>query len=1041
MNKKNHLLIKQIVQYSSLCLLLSTFATKVKAEKSLETLKTLVNNDLVLQSKTVTGIVLDASNIPVIGANVIVKGSNNGTVTDMNGHFSIQNVPENAILQISYIGYLDQEIKLEGKSNIQVQLKEDTQNLDEVIVVGYGVSRKRDLTGSVASVKGDKLKERASFSTAQAMQGKAAGVTVLQTSAKPGEDVSVRIRGNRSLKANNDPLYVVDGIPIVTSLSEFSPSDIESIEVLKDASATAIYGSRGANGVVLITTKKGKVGKPQIEYNGYFGLQQAARTIEMMNGAEWVELVREANRATVKNTPYPLIPTLEQDKKIGYFISDPNVFSKIENSYDENGVWHPEKVVFTDWTNEALQIAPIHNHDISVRGGTDNLKLLASATYFGQEGIVKGQDYNRYSVRLNFDWNINKYVTLGGQTQFSHTDRNNGTNLYGDVKNVYPLADIYDENGDYVTSRPGNDPQLWNNFLNLDNVKRNYKKDRFLGSYYLQIKLPFDIMYRSNVGLDIGSYYNPEFYGSLSSDRAGSLARAQNSGDNRRLYTWENLLFYNKTFNNNHTIGVTFLQSIQQETYESFSIKVKDLPYENQLWYNVGSAQTIESVNSNYSKWALASFMGRINYNLKDKYLLTISARYDGSSRLAEGHKWVLFPSAALAWRIKEESFLKDVEPLSNLKLRVGWGVTGNTAIDPYKTQGSLSIGRYSYGSNGVLSFYQNEMPNPRLGWEKTEQWNAGIDFGFINGRIGGSVDLYLQNTKELLMDRQLPIVSGFGNVTTNVGKIRNRGVEITLNTVNVDSQDFKWTTDWIFATNKEEIVELYNGKVDDEGNKWFIGHPVGVYYDYKAIGIWQLEDSEELSKWDNSFKPGEIKIADKNGDYKITSEDRYILGQKDPKVTFSISNYMQYRNFDFNFFLNAALGQMKYFDRGWSLNGRYNCASVNYWKIIGEDEKGNPISNGSNEAPRPNRDFENPNYVSSLYYDNASFLRIGQVTLGYTLPNSLINKVNIQKLRIYATVQNAYVFTKFSGTDPESGESFNEPMPRTYLLGVNLTF
>lgn len=609
------------------------------------------------------------------------------------------------------------------------------------------------------------------------------------------------------------------------------------------------------------------------------------------------------------------------------------------------------------------------------------------------------------------------------------------------MKLTYPLADIYDANGNIIEARPGNDPQLWNKFLNIEHEKKEIKKDRFLGSYYLDVTLPFDIKYRSNVGIDIGPWYGNEFYGALSSDRSGSPARAVNARDNRRMYTWENLLFYNKTFKKDHTLGLTFLQSIQQETYEKSEIKVKDLPYENQTWNNVGSAQTIESVSSDYQRWNLASFMGRVNYNYKDRYLLTVSARYDGSSRLAPGHKWVLFPSAALAWRVKEESFLKDVDCLSNLKLRLGWGITGNTAIDPYKTQGNLEYGRYSYGSNGVLAFYQKEMPNPNLSWEKTEQWNAGIDFGFLNGRIGGSVDLYLQNTNDLLMDRQLPIVSGFGNVTTNIGQIRNKGLEVTLNTVNIDTKDFKWTTDFMFSVNKEEIVELYNGKVDDEGNKWFIGQPVKVFYDYKADGIWQLEDAAELEKWGGVFKPGDIKIVDRNGDYKITSEDRFILGHENPNVTLSMSNYFNYKDFDFSFFLNGAFGQTKSFNRELRLSGRYSGAKVNYWRIIGEDENGNPISNRSNEAPRPNIDFENPNYISSLYKEDASFLRIGQVTLGYTLPKALLQNVGIQKLRVYATVQNAYVFTGYSGTDPESGGDFNEPMPRTYLFGVNLSF
>lgn len=991
--------------------------------------------------QSIRGTVKDTKGEPIIGANVIEKGTTNGSITNLNGVFTFSVSNLNSAVTVSCIGYKSKVVPLDKKKVLDVILAEDVEALDEIVVVGYGVARKRDVTGSVASVKGESLKEAASFSAIQAMQGKAAGVTITQTSSKPGEESSIRIRGNRSLKASNEPLYVVDGIPIVVGLNEFSPSDIESIEVLKDASATAIYGSRGANGVVLITTKQGKEGKVQVEYNGYMGVQSAARTIDMMTGAEWVELVREANRATSKTTPYPLIPTLDWDKKIGYFISDPNVIGKIEASYDEQGNWHPENVAYTDWTQETLRTAMMQNHEVSVRGGTEKLKMLASATYFDQNGIVKGQNYSRYSVRVNFDWALNKYIKIGGSTSFSHVDRNNGDNLYSAVKNIYPLADIYDADGNLNTSRPGGDPQLWNNFLNLDNVKKEIKKDRFLGSYFLEAKLPFDITYRSNVGIDIGPYYSNEFYGKLSSDRTGSAARAVNSRDNRRMYTWENLLFYNKTFNPDNTLGLTFLQSTQQETYDASTIKVKDLPYENQLWYNVGSAQTIESVASSYTRWRLASFMGRANYNFKDRYLLTVSARYDGSSRLANGHKWVLFPSTALAWRIKEESFLKGVDVISNLKLRLGWGITGNTAIDPYKTQGSLSYGRYNYGSTGVLSFYQNEMPNPDLSWEKTAQWNTGIDFGVFNGRISGTVDLYLQNTKDLLMDRQLPVVSGFGSVTSNIGKIRNKGLELTLNTINIDGKKFKWSTDFIFSTNKEEIVELYNGKNDDEGNKWFIGQPVKVFYDYKSNGIWQIEDAAELAKWNGIFKPGDVKVVDRNGDYKITADDRFITGHENPDFTLSMNNYFNYRNFDFNFFLNGAFGQTKSFDRGWSLNGRYNCAKVNYWRITGVDESGNPVSNKSNEAPRPNIDYENPNYISTLYKEKASFLRVSQVTLGYTFPRLLLQRLGVQKLRVYASVQNAYVFTNFSGTDPESGTDYNEPMPRTWMLGLNLAF
>jgi TonB-linked SusC/RagA family outer membrane protein len=994
----------------------------------------------------VNGTVVDVNGEAIIGANIVESGTSNGTISDVNGAFTLTVAGLNATLNVSYIGYQSVAFPLNGKGEVAIVLREDLQNLDEIVVVGYGTARKRDLTGSVASVKSEKLHETASFSTIQALQGQAAGISVMRTNSTPGGSTSIRIRGNRSLKATNDPLYVVDGIPIVVGLDELSGSDIESIDILKDASATAIYGSRGANGVILITTKKGKAGRTQIDYNGYYGMQQASRTVDVMNGAEWVELVREANRATTKTTPYPLTPTLEWDRQIGYFTADPAIIGKIEAGYDEQGVWHPERVPYADWMAEALQTAPVQNHEVSVRGGTDKIKLSASATWFNQDGIVKGQGYNRYSARVNFDWILNDYVTIGAQTQFSHFNRNAGSNLYHEARAVYPLADIYDENGKYVTSRPGNDPQLWNYFLNLDHRKRMQEKDRFFGSYYMEVKLPLDVRYRTNVGIDVGPYYDNEFYGALSSDRTGSAARAVNRKDNRRMYTWENLLMYNKTFNQTHNIGLTLLQSVQEETQETAEISVRDLPYENQLWHNVGSAETIESVASNYVRWRLASFMGRVNYSLMDKYLLTVSARYDGSSRLAQGHKWVLFPSAALAWRIKEEAFLQDVEALSNLKLRLGFGVTGNTAIDPYKTQGNLSYGRYSYDTQGVLSFYQNEMPNPYLTWEKTSQWNAGLDFGFLNGRIGGVLDFYLQETNDLLMDRQLPTVSGFPGVTSNIGKIKNRGVELTVNTVNIEQKNFRWTTDFLISANKEEIDELYNGKEDDTGNAWFIGQPVKVYYDYKADGIWQLEDADELAKWGGVFKPGEVKVVDRNGDYKITSEDRFILGQVEPKLNLSLSNYFNYGNLDLNFSLYGAFGQMRKFERNWSLNGRYNCAKVDYWRIVGEDSSGNPVSNGSNEAPRPNRDFENPNYIDALYYASSSFLRVQQVTLGYTLPLVALKKLGVSKCRIYGSVQNAFVFTSFPGIDPELGNKddnlgFNEPTPRTFLLGLNLSF
>lgn len=991
------------------------------------------------QTKVITGTVTDDTKQALPGASVIVKGTTIGIITDIDGKFSLK-VPENAkTLVVSFVGMVPQEIEIGSKTTFNVLLVQETIGLEEVVAVGYGTVRKKDLTGSVSSVNSAKLAERSSFSAAQAMQGKAAGVVVQQQNSNPGADAKVMIRGNRSLKATNDPLYVVDGVPLVVGLSEISQSDIESIDILKDASATAIYGSRGANGVVLITTKKGKEGKAVVDYNGYYGIQNEAKKLELFSGAEWVEFLREAYRTTGK---YPAKPTYAMDTQmmpVGQE-NDPNgIGYKIQNAYDADGSWHPERLVTTDWMGEVMRQGQVQNHEVSVRGGTEKLKVLASATYYDEKGLLKTKDYSRYSARVNFDWDISDYVKIGGQTQFSHFDRNDGPNVYDGVKSLSPLANIRDANG-VLFNRPGNDPQLWNPVLNITEAKVLYRKDRFLGSYYMEVKLPFDIRFRSNFGLDFGPYLDQRFYGSRSSDRQGGLARAENGGDTRTMYTWENLIYWNKIIKS-HSFGATLMQSIQQEKFESSRINVLNLPYESQLWYNVGSSPTISSVDSKYTKWQLASFMGRINYSYKDRYLLTASARYDGASRLAPGNKWVLFPSAALAWRISEEGFMKGNSTFSNLKLRAGFGITGNSAIDPYKTAGNLGYARYNYGSTNAMAFYQNEMPNPDLKWEKTKQYNAGLDFGILKGRISGVIDVYLQNTSDLLMDRQLPQVSGFNSVVYNIGKTRNKGIEVTINTQNVQSKNFTWSTDFIFARNKEEIVELYGGKNDDTGNGWFIGQPSQVYYDYKFLGIWQIGEEAEMAKYGSAFKAGTIKVADTNGDYKITAEDRQIIGTQRPKFTASMSNYFTYKNFDLNFFINSSYGNMLKFDRNMSFNGRYNSLKVNYWRVTEYDANGVAIaSNGSNEAPRPNNGIENPAYRDAMNYFKASFIRLSNITLGYNIPKSLVSRAKLSKLRLYTTVQNAFCITSYPGTDPESGQDFNAPMPRTFMFGINMS-
>ena len=1097
----------------SLLFLCVSPALAIATNPSQENPYTEQNDDSVTQQRTrkVTGVVLDANGESIIGANVVEKGTTNGSITDIDGKFSFSISKPVVTLSVSYIGYQPQDYAYKGQGSVIITLKEDLQNLDEVVVVGYGVAKKRDLTGSVASVKGEKLKETASLSAVQAMQGRAAGVTIIQTSAKPGEEASIRVRGNRSLKATNEPLYVVDGIPIVVGLNELSPSDIESVEVLKDASATAIYGSRGANGVILVTTKKGKEGRVQIDYNGYMGVQQAARKIEMFDGAEWVDLVREANRATSKTTPYPLVPTLDWDRKIGYFNADPNVIGKIEQAYDEAGNWCPERLPYNSWTDEVLRAAPIHNHEVSVRGGTEKLKMLASATYFGQDGIVKGQDYRRYSVRVNFDWTLNRFVKVGGSTSFSHVDRNNGSNLYSDVKNVYPLADIYDTDGRLITSRPGNDPQLWNQFLNLDNMKKEIKKDRFLGSYYLDVTLPFDIKYRSNVGIDIGPWYGNEFYGALSSDRSGSPARAVNARDNRRMYTWENLLFYNKTFKKDHTLGLTFLQSIQQETYEKSEIKVKDLPYENQTWNNVGSAQTIESVSSDYQRWNLASFMGRVNYNYKDRYLLTVSARYDGSSRFPHTDQWAFFPSASIGYRFSEEAYFAPLKHIvSNGKLRASFGEIGNEAVGDYMFEQLISQ-RLNNKSTGYIYWIENNNANANLltmynmpdlvsstlTWERIRTLNIGLDLGLLNDELTIGFDWFQRENRDMLAPAQvLPNTLGASAPYENAGTLRTRGWELNLNWRHTFG-DFDVYANFNIGDSKTKVTKwdndskllstYYTGKTYGD----IFGFETDRYFEEKdftsqnADGSWNyangIASQAGLESGNFHYGPGDVKFKDLDGNGKIdggkgTADDHgdlKVIGNSMPRYEYSFHLGGAWKGIDLDLYFQGVGKREDWTTSSLNLPAMVHADvaiyshQTSYNKVLWNSDytaiTGYEVNQG-NRYPRLYRGTNNSGgtvsgiangcnnyYPQSRYLTDMSYLRLKNVTVGYTLPKEWTRKAYIEKARIYFSGSNLFLLHKGNDlpVDPEistgngltaGGWGRIAPITRTFSFGVQVT-
>lgn len=912
---------------------------------------------------------------------------------------------------------------------------EDTQALDELVVVGYGTQKKRDLTGSVGSVSSSEISRVPVTNAAQALQGKVTGVLVNNTSSQPGATPSVFIRGKRSISGGSDPLYVVDGIPIMGGLNEISPTDIESIDVLKDASATAIYGARGSNGVIMITTKRGKKGKTQVDYNGYFGAQTVLNELEYMNAAEFAETVREAYRANGKYLSDT--PSWEEDQKIGTFSNDPYSLESLKMAYDANGNYNPSKVRSdSEWWNAVKRTGMITNHELNIRGGNETTNFMTTGSYYKENGLVKDEDFTRFSIRINLEHTINKYFKIGAHTQFARSIQNRGASLFNSWR-VMPMGRFYDDDGSILRVVSGTDDQWHNPLLRLEPgaVVNPYKVNRFMGSYFGEIQLPIKgLRFRTNLGLDMRSVQDYTFQSA--SSRNQTINYARNATADAFSYTWENLLFYDKSFQNDHSLGITLLQSIQEFKNESNNIPVQDTPADELLYYDVGSALIPGTLDSNNSQWSLASFMGRANYSFRGRYMATASMRYDGSSRLSPGHQWVMFPAASLAWRINEETFMEANNNISNLKLRLGYGTVASQEVNPYQTKGTLSKKYYNYGNIKSIGYAPSDMPNNMLTWEKTGQWNVGIDFGFFNQRINGSVDIYRQNTSDLLLDRQLPVVSGFELIKSNIGKTRNQGIEVSINTLNMSRKNFSWSTDWMFYVNKEEIVELYNGKVDDPGNSWFIGEAINVFYDYKKIGIWQNteEDLAEMAKFNANganFKPGSIRLWD-DGNYIINSDDRQILGQARPKIVTSFSNSFIYKDFDFSFFFLANFGSMiknniSYLNQG-HRNGN---VKVDYWTP----------NNPTNKFPRPIEGVDYLDYYVTLQYQKADFIRLRNVTLGYTLPKTIGKKLDLSNCRIYIQAQNPWIWTKFEGVDPEGISGYNRPSASSWIIGLNLNF
>lgn len=1013
------------------------------------------------QGKTVTGKIIDSTGEPVIGASVLVKGTTNGVISDIDGNFSIQGVANDAILQISFVGYKAQEISVAGKTRIDVTLVEDTEMLEEVVVVGYGVQKKSDVTGALANVTSEELNTKPVSNAFEALQGKAAGVDIT-SSQRPGELGDIRIRGNRSLNASNSPLYVVDGVPLNSGgIETINPRDIESIDILKDASSTAIYGSRGANGVILITTKRGKTGALTLNYSGSVTFENLIDKSPAMSASDYITWRRWAyyNANPSKN---PLGNQPDYDRDQDYFAGDPAALANVNKGW-VNGTWDGSKVTDTDWGGMVTQTGITHEHTLSASGGTENMQGFFSFGYLNNEGTQKGQEYERYNMAMSVDLQAKPWFKMGGSINaawsvqdygYSRTGQstNSGpTDIYSAAKAIPRYTVPYDENGDIILNPGGSVTNVYTVVDEWTKSNDNRQTFRALGSFYAQVDFgkiwePLEgLSYKFAFGPDFRHYRKGIFIDSSSAVRAGGSNYASWASERHFSWTLDNMIMYNKTFGE-HSIGVTLLQSASKYNKENGSMSEQNVLIPEFLWNNMGliditNVKYAASMGTGLTESQLASYMARINYSFKDRYLLTVSGRYDGSSVLADGNKWDFFPSAALGWRIDQEDFMSDISWINQLKLRFGMGTTGNAAVDPYGTLGVIGAYWMPFSTGNTMIFVTNEpyyssssnlMSNKKLSWEKTTQFNYGVDFSFLNGRVGGSMDIYHSRTSDLLMRMTIPSLSGYPAMMANVGQTKNFGVDLTLNFVPVRTKDFEWASDLNLAYQKDEIVELSNGKMDDISNAWFIGESIAVHYGIAADGLWQESDAAEMEKYNangHNFEVGKVKPVDQNGDYVIDDKDRVILGNKNPRWTMGWSNTFSYKGIDLSIEL---YGRFKYMisTGGEGQYGMYNQREIDYWTPDNTDaEWQKPIYStaGGDE------------YSSLLGFKEASFIKVRNISLGYNFDKNICNKLGIGSLKVYAQGKNlGDLFSTVDFMDLDLGTTYYN---RGFTFGIQVGF
>ncbi len=973
------------------------------------------------QTRDITGRVVSADKSePLPGVTVVVKGTTTGSGTDAEGQFELQvRDKQDVTLVLSYLGYKAQEVVVKPDQTIvEVKLSPEAAALNDVVVIGYGTVRKRDLTGAVSSVKGEEVTRLPVTTVTEALQGKVPGADISRANGYAGQGASIRIRGNRSIanpSSSNNVLYIVDGVQGVNA-SDIDPNDVENIEVLKDASSTAIYGSRGANGVIIITTKRGSTGKARLTVNSYAGITKVAGYGQFMSGPEYVAFRREAFRAVgTWNSP-------ADDSKV----FTPAQLDAINNQQ------------YTNWPDQLLDTGFQQNHQVGISGGSDNTKIYFSAGYFDEKGLLNLDRFKRYTTRLNIDQLVNKWLKVGANAQLAYINNDIRRDPLNQASQSIPLGSPTDANGNLILFPLGG--TLINPLADEQPgaYQRNTKSNRITAAGYVEITPLEGLSLRSTFGANFGTSEAGNFYARNTIDGRGANSQASITNNQYRNLSWENVLTFKKDIGEQSftaTAVASYLSFNNTSSYAGGANQV--LP--SQSFYNLTGANQNPFYGSGFAENKLISFTGRVNYSWKGKYLLTVTGRTDGSSKLAAGNKWAFFPSVGLGWRIIDENFMKNQKVVSELKLRGSYGISGNDVINPYATQNSLSLIQFSYNESTAAPAYgiSPTIGNTNLKWELTNTFDMGLDFGFFDNRITGSVDYYDARTHDLIFPYTLPLLTGVTTVNRNIGKTRNRGLEVALTTQNLRGRAFTWSSTVTFAANRETIVELPNGNViaDDYRNSLIQGQPAQIYYDYKKIGIWQLGEETEAAKY--GAIPGDIKIADLSGpdgtpDGRITSADRTIIGSRVPKWTGGFSNDFRYKGFDLNVLLVARVGQWissDYYAK-YTRSGSSNGAVVDYWTP----------ENPTNEYPRPNA-TRALNNVTTLTERQASFAKIRNITLGYSLPKGLTSKIGIDNARFYVSGKNLHTFSALKDFDPEGEGVIDRPLNRVYVIGLNVGF